>query len=54
MENNSTLENVLLVRNRNAQLLWLVGTTFNSKVASLKKDREEKFDNSEKFTKKKK
>ena len=33
MENNSTLGKVLLVCNRNAELLQLVGATFDSKVA---------------------
>ena len=36
MENNSTLEPVLLACNRNAKLLRLVGVTFDSKVTSLK------------------
>ena len=49
MENNSTLENILLVLNRNAELLRLVGATFDAKVM----DKEEKFHNSEKFTEKK-
>ena len=35
MENNSTLEKVLLVCHRNAELLQLVGGTFDSKAASL-------------------
>ena len=35
MENNSKLEKILLVFNRNAELLPLVGATFYSKVASL-------------------
>ena len=35
MENNSTLKKVLLVCNRNAELLRLVGATFDSKVAFL-------------------
>ena len=39
MENNSTLENVLLVCNRNAELLRLVGATFDYKVASLRRVR---------------
>ena len=39
MENNSILEMVLLVSNRNAELLRLVGTTFNSKVAFLRRMR---------------
>ena len=37
MENNSTLEKFLLVFNRNAELLLLVGATFYSKVASLRR-----------------
>ena len=37
MENNSMLEKVLLVFNRNAQLLRLVEATFYSKVASLRR-----------------
>ena len=37
MENNSTLEKVLLVCNRNTELLRLVGATFDIKVASLRK-----------------
>ena len=36
MENNSTLEKVLLVCSRKAELLRLVGATFDSKVASLR------------------
>ena len=39
MEDNSTLEDVLLVRNRNAELLRLVGATIDSKVASLRRMR---------------
>ena len=47
MDNNSSLEQALLVFNRNAELLRLVGTAFESKVASLRRMRkEEKFDNS--------
>ena len=53
MENNSTLEKILLVFNRNAELLRLVGATFYSKVASLRKIDEEKFHHSEKFAEKK-
>ena len=53
MENNSTLEKILLVFNRNAELLRLVGATFYSKVAFSQKDDEEKFDHSEKFAEKK-
>ena len=34
MKNNSALEKVLLVCNRNAELLRLVGVTIDSKVAS--------------------
>ena len=37
MENNSTLEKILLVFNRNAELLRLVGATFDAKVASLRR-----------------
>ena len=37
MENNSTLEKILLVFNRNAELLRLIGETFYSKVASLRR-----------------
>ena len=40
MENNSTLEKILLVFNRNAELLRLVGATFDS------------IDHSEKFAEK--
>ena len=36
MENNSTLKKVLLVWNRTAELLRLVGATFDSKVAFLR------------------
>ena len=39
MENTSTLEEVLLVCNRNVELLWLVGATFDSKVPSLRRMR---------------
>ena len=39
MENNSTLEKVLLVCKRNAQVLKLAGTTLDSKVASLRRMR---------------
>ena len=39
MENNSTLEKILLVCNRNAKLLRLVRKTFDSKVASLRRIR---------------
>ena len=50
MENNSMLEKILRVFNRNAKLLRLVGATFYSKVASVsQKDDEEKFNHSEKF-----
>ena len=45
MENNLTLKKVVLVWNRNADLLRLVRATFDSKV-------EENFDNSEKFANK--
>ena len=37
MENNLTLEKILWVFNRNAELLRLVGATFYSKVASLRR-----------------
>ena len=37
LENNSTLEKILLVFNRYAELLRLVGATFDSKVASLRR-----------------
>ena len=37
MENNSTLEKILWVFSRNAKLLRLVGATFYSKVASLRR-----------------
>ena len=47
MENNSTMEKVLLACDRNAKLLRLIGATFDFKV-----DEEEKFDNSEKFAEK--
>ena len=50
MENISTLEKVLLLCNRNAELLRLVGATFKSGFAQ--KDEEEKFDNSEKLAEK--
>ena len=39
MENNSPLENVLLVCNKNADLLRSVGATFDSKVAFLRRMR---------------
>ena len=39
MENNSTLEKILLVCNRNAELFQLVGTTFDSKMAFLRRMR---------------
>ena len=39
MENNSTLEKALLVCNWNAELLRLVGATFDFKVASLRRTR---------------
>ena len=53
MENNSTLEEVLLVRNRNVELLRLVSGTFDSKSGFSQKDDEEKLDNSVKFAEKK-
>ena len=37
LENNSTLEKILLVFNRNAELMRLVGATFYSKEASLRR-----------------
>ena len=37
MENNSTSEKILLVFNRNTELLRLVGATFYFKVASLRR-----------------
>ena len=37
MENNSTLERIFSVFNRNAELLRLVAATFYSKVASLRR-----------------
>ena len=43
MENNSTLEKILLVFNRNAELLRLVEATFDSKVASLRRMRKKNF-----------
>ena len=46
------LENILLVCNRNAELLRLVLTTIDSKVASLRRMRTKNFDNSEKFAEK--
>ena len=39
MENNLTLKKVLLVCNRNAEQLRLVGATFNYKMASLRRFR---------------
>ena len=39
IENNSTLEKDLLVYNRNAELLRLVGASFDSKVASFRRMR---------------
>ena len=41
MQNNSTLEKVFLVCKKNADLLRLVGATFDSKVASLRRIRKE-------------
>ena len=43
MEKNSTLEKVLLVCNRNAELLQFVGATYDSKVASLRRMRKKNF-----------
>ena len=37
MENNSTLEKILFVFNRNAEMLRLVGASFYSKVASIRR-----------------
>ena len=48
MANNSTFEKVLLVCNRNAKLLRLLGVTFGFS----QKDEKEKFDNSEMFAEK--
>ena len=53
MSNNSTLEKVFLVCNRNAKLLRLVGAAFDAKSGFSQKDKDEKFDNSEKFAEKK-
>ena len=39
IEHNSTLEKVFLVCNRNAELLQLLGATFDSKVAFLRRMR---------------
>ena len=39
MENNSTLKKVLLVYNGNAELLRLVGATFDTKVGFLRRMR---------------
>ena len=43
IENNSMLEQVLLVFNRNAELLRLVAATFDAKVASLGRIRKKNF-----------
>ena len=54
MENNSTLEKILLVFNRNSELLRLVeGSNFSFQSGFSQKDDEEKFDLSEKFAEKK-
>ena len=53
MSNNSTLEKVFLVCNRNAKLLRLVGAAFDAKSGFSQRDKDEKFDNSEKFAEKK-
>ena len=53
MENNSTLEKILLMFNRNAELLRLVGATFVFQSGFSQKDDDEKFDHSEKFAEKK-
>ena len=52
MVNNSTWEKVLLVCNRNAELLRLVVETVGSKVAFLRRMRKKKIDNSEMFAEK--
>ena len=52
MENNLTLEKVLLVCNRYSELLRLARATFVSTTGYSQKDEEEKFDNSEKFAEK--
>ena len=39
MENNSSVEKILLEFNRKAELLRLVGATFDSKMASLRRMR---------------
>ena len=43
MENNSTLEKFLQECNRNAELLRIVRTTFDSKAAALRRMREKNF-----------
>ena len=53
MENNSTLEKILWVLNRNAELLRLVGATFYFKVASFRRMMKKNFEHSEKFAEKK-
>ena len=53
MENNSKLDKILLVFNRNAELLRLVGATFYSKVASLRRMMKKNLIISEKFAEKK-
>ena len=52
MENNSTLEKVILVCNSNAELLRLVASTFDFKLTFLTRMRKKKFDNYEKFAEK--
>ena len=53
MKNNSTLEKVLLVCNKNAELLRLVGATFNFNTDSLRRMWQKNFINSEKFAEEK-
>ena len=53
MVNNSTLEKILWLFNRNAELLRLVGAIFLFQSGFSQKDDEENFDHSEKFGEKK-
>ena len=53
MENNSTLKKILLVFNRNAELLRLVRATFYSEVASLRRMMKKNLIIPEKFAEKK-
>ena len=53
MEINSLLEKVLVVCNRKAEVLRLVGASFDSKITSLKRIRKKKFFKSESFAEKK-